>query len=115
MFKLKKSLYGIKQAPRDWYKTLNAFLINTLKLKRSDFDHCLYYSFSDSNIQLLLVYVDDLLIACSSVDLLKHVSRSIAKEFKVSSMGGFDTYLGIKIERDFDAQLIFIYQEAYIE
>ena len=115
LFKLKKSLYGIKQAPRDWYKTLNAFLINTLKLKRSDFDHCLYYSFSDSNIQLLLVYVDDLLIACSSVDLLKHVSRSIAKEFKVSSMGGFDTYLGIKIERDFDAQLIFISQEAYIE
>ena len=113
--KLQKSLYGIKQAPRDWYKTMNAFLINILKLTRSQFDHCLYYSFDDSDIIMLLLYVDDLLIACSSVTLLKHVSRSIASEFKVSSMGGFDTYLGIKIERDFDAQLIFISQEAYIE
>ena len=43
------------------------------------------------------------------------MSRSIASEFKVSSIGGFYTYLGIKIERDSNAQLIFISQEAYIE
>ena len=112
MYKLQKPLYEIKQAPRDWYKTMNAFLIKILKLTRSQFNHCLYYLFDDSNIIMLLLYVDDLLIAYSSVTLLRDVSRSIASEFKVSSMGSFDTYLGIKIERNFNAQLIFISQEA---
>ena len=115
VFKLLKSIYGIKQAPRDWYKMINNFLINRLKLQRSSFDHCLYYSINNDNIILLLLYVDDLLIACSTMELLDHIRKSIAKEFKVSSMGGFDVYLGIKIERDFDGQKIFISQTSYIE
>ena len=115
VFKLLKSIYGIKQAPRDWYKTINNFLINRLKLQRSSFDHCLYFSFNNDNIILLLLYVDDLLIACSTRELLDYVRKAIAQEFKVSSMGGFDVYLGIKIERDFERQLIYISQTAYIE
>ena len=101
-------MYGIKQAPRDWYKMINNFLINRLKLQRSSFDHCLYFSINSDNIILLLLYVDDLLIACSTRELLDHIRKSIAKEFKVLSMGGFDVYLGIKLERDFNGQQIFI-------
>ena len=59
--------------------------------------------------------MDNLLIACSTRELLDHVRKSIPKEFKVSSMGGFDVYLGIKIEGDFDGQKIFISQTFYFE
>ena len=70
-----------------------------LKLTQSQFDNCLYYSFDDSSSIKLLLYVDDLLIECSSVTLSKHVSRSIASEFKVPSMGGFDVSTHISVSR----------------
>jgi len=59
VFKLMKSLHGLKQAPRQWHKKFDSFL-REFKLLQSKYDGCLYYS-ADRKI-MLTIYVDDGLV-----------------------------------------------------
>jgi hypothetical protein len=56
--KLKKSLYDLKQSPRQWYKKFDYFMI-TNGFKRSLFDSCVYIKFVDGSPIYLLLYFDD--------------------------------------------------------
>ncbi|XP_027181818.1 uncharacterized protein LOC113780204 [Coffea eugenioides] len=59
---LKKSLYGLKQASRQWYKKFDSFMIDH-GCHRTTFDHCVYVkNFSNGDFVILLLYVDDILI-----------------------------------------------------
>ncbi|KAH9800564.1 hypothetical protein KPL71_000708 [Citrus sinensis] len=61
--RLNKSLYGLKQAPRYWYKRFDSFIMS-LGYNRLSSDHCAYYKrFEDNDFIILLLYVDDMLIA----------------------------------------------------
>jgi hypothetical protein len=60
--KLKKSLYGLNQSPRQWYKKFDSFMIDN-GFKRSFYDSCVYIKFVDGSPIYLLLYVDDMLIA----------------------------------------------------
>ena len=63
--KLKKSLYGLKQSPRQWYKRLDSFMFSH-GFKRSNYDSYVYIKFVDGSPIYLLLYVDDMLIAAKS-------------------------------------------------
>ena len=72
--KLKKSLYELKQSPKQWYKRFNHF-IRAKKYTRSYYNLCVYYNKLPSGEYIyLLLYVDDMLIifkSRSSIDKLK--------------------------------------------
>ena len=57
---LKKSLYGLKQSPRQWYKRFDSFMIKANFIRR-EYDSCVYYKHVGGPTDLLL-YVDDMLI-----------------------------------------------------
>ena len=59
--KLKESLYGLKQASRQWYSKLSDTL-RGLGFQHSKNDYSLFYKLQDSSIVLLAVYVDDIVI-----------------------------------------------------
>lgn len=60
---LKKSLYGLKQSPRQWYKMFDSFM-TTHGFFRCNYDSCVYFRKEDSgSTAYLLLYVDDMLIA----------------------------------------------------
>jgi len=40
--RLKKSLYGLKQSPRQWYKKFDSFMLSQ-KYVRSEYDHYVYF------------------------------------------------------------------------
>lgn len=62
MCRLKKwSLYGLNQAPRIWYDTLKASLLN-IGFKRCNLDFFLFFKKSDTGFSLIFVYVDDILV-----------------------------------------------------
>ena len=65
--KLKKSLYGLKQASRQWYKKFDSFM-HRIGFKRCEVDNCCYVKFSDNSYIILLLYVDNMLIAGSSIE-----------------------------------------------
>ena len=61
--KLRKSLYGLKQSRRQWYKRFDQFMISQ-NYTRSSFDHYVYFhKLQDGSFIYLLLYVDDMLIA----------------------------------------------------
>ena len=61
--KLRKSLYGLKQSPRQWYKRFDSYMMQ-LGYNRSSFDSCVYYNkLKDGSRIYLALYVDDMLIA----------------------------------------------------
>jgi len=63
---LKRSLYGIKQSPRQWYKRFGTFIVEN-GFKRCKYVSCVYLKDIDTeSIIYLLLYVDDMLIAYKS-------------------------------------------------
>ena len=63
---LKKSLYGLKQSPRQWYKRFDTFMISH-KFMRNQYDSCVYFkTLPDGLFIYLLLYVDDMLIAAKN-------------------------------------------------
>lgn len=59
---LKKSLYGLKQSPRQWYRKFHEYVL-TIGFKRSLYDRCVYTKREEDHIlAYLLLYVDDMLI-----------------------------------------------------
>ena len=70
---LKRSLYGLKQSPRQWYKRFDSFMISH-DFQRSSFDSCVYFKrCNDESFLYLLLYVDDMLIPTKSKEEIRAV------------------------------------------
>jgi hypothetical protein len=63
VYKLKRSLYGLKQSPRQWYKRFDSFILSH-GFKRSKYDSCVYIKHVNGSPIYLLLYVDDMLMIC---------------------------------------------------
>lgn len=113
VWRLNKSLYGLKQAGRTWNTKID------VALKRRGFttlaaDHCIYVKRDSNNAIMIALYVDDLLIASNhSTELIKFKS-DLASEFKMEDLGEANFILGIKLIRDRANRTTSISQSAYI-
>ena len=67
--RLKKSIYGLKQASRQWYLKFNQTIRN-FRFKENVEDNCVYAKFKNGKFIFLVLYVDDILLASSDVSLL---------------------------------------------
>ena len=70
---LKKSLYGLKQSPRQWYKRFDSFM-TTHDFKKSSYHSCVYFKQSDDgSFVYLFLYIDDMLIAANDKEKIRKV------------------------------------------
>jgi hypothetical protein len=84
---LKKSLYGLKQSPRQWYRTFDEYMLSN-GFKHRSYDNCVYYrSYAPGEYIYLLLYVDDMLIACKSKAEIGSIKSLLKKEFDRKSSG----------------------------
>ena len=67
--KLKKSKYGLKQASRQWYLKFND-TITTFGFKEITVDRCIYLKVSGSAFVILVLYVDDILLATNDLGMM---------------------------------------------
>ena len=94
--KLHKSLYGLKQSGRNWNCMLNNSLI-TFGCKKSDGDSCVYVIVTNDKLDgMILIWVDDILIATAHKKLLKRMKDHLKGKFKMKDMGKISYFLGIK-------------------
>jgi hypothetical protein len=112
--KLKKSLYGLKQSPRQWYKKFNSFMIAN-GFKRSLYDSCVYIKFVDGSPIYLLLYVDDMLIAVKSKIDIANLKAQLSSVFEMKDLGAAKKILGMEITRDRKSALLFLSQHGYIQ
>ncbi|KAL2240931.1 UNVERIFIED_CONTAM: Retrovirus-related Pol polyprotein from transposon TNT 1-94 [Sesamum indicum] len=82
---LKKSLYGLKQSPRQWNKKFDEFMLS-LNFTRSNYDHCLYFKYVDNTPIFLVLYVDDMLIASPSLQLIHTLQKDLCKAFEMKDL-----------------------------
>jgi hypothetical protein len=106
---LLKNLYGLKQGPRMWHKKLVETL-QQIGLVESDADPGLFIKRSSSGQILLLVYVDDMLLAgrCEEIDVLV---RTLSREFDVRDLGDAAYFLGYEIVRNRAERTLFVCQK----
>ena len=79
--KLKKSLYELKEAPRQWYKKFDSFMMSQ-EYKRTFADPCVYVRiFHDDKFIILLLYVDDMLIVGQDADIIQKLKMELSKTF----------------------------------
>ncbi|GJW74099.1 retrotransposon protein, putative, ty1-copia subclass [Tanacetum coccineum] len=112
--KLQRSIYGLKQASRQWNKRFDE------EIKRFGFtqnrdEPCVYRKASGSDVVFLILYVDDILIMGNNIPKLKEVKDYLGKCFSVKDLGEAAYILGIKIYRDRSLRLIGLNQSAYID
>lgn len=113
VYKLKKSLYGLKQAAKVWNETLNSSLLNN-GFMRSDIDKCLYTYSSGGATMMILIHVDDLLVISNNQEILCEKMEKIGKLFALKDLGDVGNYLGIEVTRDKKGNFL-ISQTKYIE
>jgi hypothetical protein len=111
--RLKKSLYGLKQAGRVWNKKLHATLAK-MGFHRISSDNSVYVFIRDDVRIILPVFVDDITLACKSSSVLDSTVKELASHFKLHDLGPTTYLLGIKIDRDRSNRRIYLSQRQYI-
>ncbi|CAI5496572.1 unnamed protein product [Closterium sp. Naga37s-1] len=112
--KLKKSIYGLKQAPCCWYQKLAAVL-EEMGFRTSSCDESLFLKGEEENLVLFLVYVDNILLFSSSMKEIQNMRQQLMKNFKCKTLGEVKYYLGMHVERDLDHRWLKLHQEKFIK
>ncbi|KAL5774045.1 hypothetical protein ACOSP7_011602 [Xanthoceras sorbifolium] len=112
--RLKKSLYGLKQAPRQWYKKFDSFMSSS-GFTRCQADHCCYIKRFDNSFIILLLYVDDMLVAGSDMQEIMNLKRELSKQFAMKDLGAAKQILGMRIKRDTKSGTLLLSQAEYIK
>ena len=115
VFLLKRSLYGLKKSPRQWYLMFNEFILSHGYL-RCSFDCCVYYKLINSGFyKYLLIYVDDMLIAYKSREEIEDLKNMLNSEFDMKDLGLAKKILGMEIKRDRSKGIMFLSQGKYLK
>jgi hypothetical protein len=112
--KLNKALYGLKQAPRAWYFKLHVELIK-MNFQRLEADHSLYMWGEGEEMILLVIHVDDIVIASNDLHAIREFKEAMSQTFDMSDLGELSYYLGIKITRDRAHKSVEMSQTHYIK
>src|SRR5258706_3504992 len=113
IWKLRKSLYRLKQVLYVWNKLLDS------TLKRLGFSQCRkdsgVYSYRlENTFVILAVHVDNMVIVSNSNSGLSKMKLDLSRHFKVKDLGEVKFLLGIEVIRNRKSGMIELLQQAYI-
>ena len=98
VYRLKKSLYDLKQSGRNWNKVLHEHL-ERCSFIRNPADHCVYKKQVGDKIIIVVVWVDDLVIASDSMKLMEEFKTSMKSQFRMKDLGAITSFLGIDFKQ----------------
>ena len=110
--RLKKSLYGLKQSPRQWYQKLHE-TFTSMGFKRCPSDNSIWVWAKDKVKVIIPVYVDDLTLACNNLTSLNELKSQLKAKFEMRDLGELNYILGLEIRRDRSKQKIYLSQRKH--
>ncbi|GJX65832.1 retrovirus-related pol polyprotein from transposon TNT 1-94 [Tanacetum coccineum] len=96
VYKLRKALNCLKQAPRAWYDMLSSFLISQ-HFSKCAVDPTLFARKAGNDLFLVQIYVDDIIFASTNTPLCNEFANQMTTKFKMSMMGADVILFRIKI------------------
>ena len=113
VFRLRKTLYGLKQVPRAWNKRIDSFLHGEA-FKKCTIQHGIYVKATkNGGVLLICLYVDDLLITRSNPVEIEKLKGNPKSEFEMLDLGLLSYFLGIEFAKTKDG--IVMHQKKYIK
>ena len=94
--KLQKSLYGLKQASRQWNAKLTLVLV-AFGYYQSKLDNSLFTKATPSGFTTILVYVDDLALVGDDLHEIQHMKALLDDKFKIKDLGYLKFFLGMEV------------------
>ena len=111
VLKLVGSMYGTKQAPREWHKALEALMVRQGYAPASS-DSCVFTKTVKNSLVIIAIYVDDGLIAASSEEIIKDELAALNSAYSLKHLGPASTFLSIEVAHLEDG--IFIHHSKYV-
>ena len=111
VWKALRSLYGLKQAARDWNRLIKKELVDW-GFAQSLADPCMFVH--TENSVRLLVYVDDIVAAAKKQGELKWFYEKLSKRFSAKNLGEINKILGARVTRNRKNRTLEIDQEQYL-
>ena len=114
VLRLKKAIYGLKQAGRKWYEALSRALAD-LGFRVSSADPGVFTARLGVDILVLAVHVDDCILTGSSAKLISEYKLKLNDRYALQDLGPVNSLLGIHITRDRENRMISLSQEHFIK
>ena len=115
VLRLKKSLYGLKQAAALWAAHLRATL-EAIGFKHSERRPSIYFrTESDGSVSIVSCYVDDLVLYVKNESVLNELKEALKLRYKMKDLGEINWLLGTAVEYDRESGRIAFSQTAFIE
>lgn len=111
--KLEKALYGLRISPKKWNDCFTK-AVESFGLKSDMYEPCLFTSHEGNKFTILLLYVDDMLIASNDQRKLEEIKTKLSKTFEMTDLGEPKLFLSIDIERNREQKILKLSQMEYI-
>ena len=109
-----KTLYGLKQSGREWNEELDSKL-GSIKFERTYSDPCVYVRHAGDSIEIITVWVDNLLLFTNSKEKMSKLKSELKGLFDITDLGEPNKLVGLEFTRDRDRGTLTICQTQYIE
>ena len=93
MYRLKKSLYGLKQSPRAWFEKFTRS-VKRQRYSQAQTDHTMFIKHSrDGKVTIFLVYVDDIILTGDDENEMNQLKTCLVVEFEIKDLGSLSYFL----------------------
>lgn len=111
--RLKKAIYGLKQASRQWNIKLDHAL-KEIGFHQSTMDPCVYFQINQHKRTYVAIYVDDLMIFSNDIEFKQFLKTELFRRFDMKDLGEAKFCLGLRISRDRANGIIYLDQRRHI-
>jgi len=82
-----------------WYKMVDSCMMGQI-FTRSEYDNCVYFKIFNDIFIILMLYVDDMLVASPSMVEISRLKAQLIKMFQMKDLGATKQILGIEVYKD---------------